>query len=377
MPCASPSYQQFLRPLLVRLAALLIAAVPLLAGAAPTGSFPRDFLPIGDLTLMVANRPVEGTDFAELWRTDGTAAGTFRLVVCPASCNPRVETVAASETLGFFTAWGADLRWQVWATDGTQAGTRRLTDFLSVGFAPGGVGFLWAEEPGRLFFLAELTEGWTLWSSDGTAAGTRRLATFPSGVVQRPYGLVEQDGLAWFIVVEEHPTELPWDPQRFEYTLWTSDGSVRRNAGGRDPAGRGAAPPARRPGDLAGRRPRALPRPQDERRQPALGVGRYRERAQGPFAGYSGFLDSNTLFFARQGGVYFWADDLEHGRQLYRTDGTAAGTVRLTDLPYGNVVSGFLDPLAWQDGILFAVDEISRRAPASGSATGRRPAPGD
>ncbi len=67
--------------------------------------------------------------------------------------------------------------------------------------------------------------------------------------------------------------------------------------------------------------------------------------AVGAGAGPSGFVDFN-------GEVYFSADDGINGRELWKTDGTTAGTVLVVDIFPGSGSSGPAD-LAVSNGALF------------------------
>ena len=156
----------------------------------------------------------DGIHGMELWKSDGTAAGTSLVEDItpgldangrPAGSNLVLLGVLNGRLLfgvGYETPGG------LWASDGTEAGTRRVSDVNPVGFAQLGGGPLplgdAVELKGRLFFgggtatsgglfASDGTVAWTtlvkesrssgdnpgpgrgheLWSSDGTTAGTR------------------------------------------------------------------------------------------------------------------------------------------------------------------------------------------------------------
>ncbi len=113
---------------------------------------------------------------SELWRTDGTAEGTYALVdLCPGSCG------GLGEPLGFFAGHlyfrGDDREHgaEIWRTDGTVGGEELLADLC-----PGACGIQprsWVEWRGELWFLTQASGGTsTLWNSDATAAGTKPVA---------------------------------------------------------------------------------------------------------------------------------------------------------------------------------------------------------
>ncbi|NPC87196.1 hypothetical protein HPC49_54590, partial [Pyxidicoccus fallax] len=103
----------------------------------------------------------------ELWRTDGTWAGTGRVTDLPASAR-----LTGADTQAFFAYANA-----LWRTDGTAEGTVELKATQQTApeaFFPVG---------SRLFFTAsDSASGREPWVSDGTEAGTRRLIDFTPGV---------------------------------------------------------------------------------------------------------------------------------------------------------------------------------------------------
>jgi ELWxxDGT repeat protein len=181
------------------------------------GSSPSGFTPLRDLVLFAAGTQSSG---AEVWRTDGTAAGTQPIDLLPGSGSGRLRTElhALDDAVLFVGSDGA--RAGLFATDGTLAGTRFVHD-LRVGGQPAqwshrvavreGIGYLtlWdgagqgvllrtdgtpagtsalralsgtsgpeiVAAGGRVFF-AVLGASHELWSTDGTPAGTVRLASW-------------------------------------------------------------------------------------------------------------------------------------------------------------------------------------------------------
>jgi ELWxxDGT repeat protein len=136
-------------------------------------SFPYKFTVSGGVTYFGAE-PV--TNSQQLWRTDGTAAGTFALT----SLSPgRVATFGDSirdvnGTL-YFLAAGGGLGQELWKTDGTVAGTVLVKDIspgapdsLPTGFMSIGNVLLFSANDG-------VANGTELWRSDGTDPGTQLL----------------------------------------------------------------------------------------------------------------------------------------------------------------------------------------------------------
>jgi ELWxxDGT repeat protein len=106
---------------------------------------------------------------SDLWVTDGTAAGTVKLRHFDDYVGPSELTTVGDRL--FFVAW--DDGQEVWTSDGTVAGTRPLTK-LTPPRALDDARF--RVDGGRVYFEADDgTHGHELWRTDGTAAGTVRV----------------------------------------------------------------------------------------------------------------------------------------------------------------------------------------------------------
>ncbi|MFN7972733.1 MAG: ELWxxDGT repeat protein [Acidobacteriota bacterium] len=151
----------------------------------------------------------------ELWKTDGTPAGTVLAVdVVPGagSSSPRVLTPLGNN-LYFFGLDATQSGRGLWSTDGTPSGTTLVRMFGDPNYpyesrVLNGVMYFCAESP---------AEGPELWRSDGTPGGTylvRDLAPGPSGSVPRSF---QQIGNALFFMATTagHGTE-----------IWISDGTA-------------------------------------------------------------------------------------------------------------------------------------------------------
>jgi ELWxxDGT repeat protein len=194
----------------------------------------------------------------ELWRTDGTVEGTYRLSpeLCPGGQDGGGTEVIAGGAL-YFAGFDADTGCEPWVSDGTPAGTERLADlhsggpessnpqsFAAVGdrvyFTSGYGGGLWVTDgtPGgtalvhpfdqlqlatavgrRLFFMVPVGSEISLWTSDGTAAGTHAVRSFPNATCRdcdpvtsflKPDG----DGVLFLVGDGQHGAQ-----------LWRSDGT--------------------------------------------------------------------------------------------------------------------------------------------------------
>jgi ELWxxDGT repeat protein len=241
-----------------------------------------------------------------LWRTDGTAAGTFLL-----------KGTTFDENIVDMALFGQDLIFLVhdyeagsslWTTNGFVAGTSKLVDLPAEGFPTH------LSVAGSRFYF---TIDGRLWVSDGSAAGTKPLTP------ERPDGpQVSLDkppvsiGDLFFFVTDFGPE------------LWVTDGTP------------GGTRPIRSPLDDAGRFPRSLVEFHGNLYYLAgtsngarglwrtNGTGAVLLRELGFGGGDASFTQVGDLLF-------FVANDFEHGTELWRTDGTAGGTILLRDIVQG------------------------------------------
>jgi ELWxxDGT repeat protein len=218
----------------------------------------------------------------------------------------------------------------LWVTDTTPVGTRRLVG-ASEGTTPGnsiaGVG-------GEAFFPASTGDGTELWKTNGTRAGTLRVATFPSSAAA-PTKLTALGGRMYFVAADgAHGAE-----------LWRSDGT---NAGTKlvrdiDPGPDGSAIKG-----LIRFRGRLYFQANDGTHGAELW------RCNGTRRGTKAFDDINLglpdrrhprevygdplakLFTPFHGLLYFAGNDGVHGEELWRSNGTEAGTTIVEDISPGH-----------------------------------------
>lgn len=232
----------------------------------------------------VGNRAFFGADDGEhgieLWTTDGTEAGT-RLVkdAAPGAERGTFCCDNPTGTLGGRLYYGAP-GGELWSSDGTEVGTHRLRDLLATGDAYLGSFVSTGDE--LLFFVTAATGGPALWRTDGSEAGTVLLDDFPTGVGSHVAALADGGGTLYLSVP---------DPLTGRPALWKSDGT---EAG-------------------------------TQLIRPFLSIG-------------GGIGESLPEFFA--GSLYFSADDGTTGTELWRTDGTEAGTSLVKDFLPGVADSG-------------------------------------
>ncbi len=295
------------------------------------------FTSVGSRAVFLVGRGDEAESASELWTTDGTDPGTERLRTFlndqvsflggdgriayllvyqdlsysshPASLwrtdgtpagtyalTPTFPAIGEAVLHGgslVFNACPTETDCEPWVSDGTAGGTQRLRDVTPGGYGSDPHGFLSLSD--RVYFFATTVDGPGLWQTDLTRQGTRRVALLP--LYSDPQDLGAAGGRLFFILAPQN-------------SLWTSDGT-----------GEGTGPVA--PFDrLGGRGPAAL-----------------------------------RLLGAVGESEFFVGTDPALGEQVYRTDGTAGGTRRLTSFPRSRVEVTEAVPLA--DRLLFVSPDFT------------------
>lgn len=307
------------------------------------------------MILFVASEPASGR---ELWKTDGTPAGTARVAdLWPGSSGSDPATLTPFDGRVYFAAREPAHGLELWSSDGTTAGTRLANDFDNGPFGSqvavlgaidnglllrettGLLTDLWVVQPsGQLRPLGDkpcgyscgavdavavdnwmaISTGNALWRSDLIWGGTLQLAAFPGGGNTAPQDLTRAGGRVFFHNIRE---------------LWVSDGT---------PAGtqlvhsfNGSAPSALTAvGDdvvFAGQTSQGI--------EPWISDGteagtRGLDLAPGPASSLASpydLYDPPTL--AELGGrVFFAASTAESGRELWSTDDSPAGAHLVADI---------------------------------------------
>ncbi len=139
----------------------------------------------------------------ELWKTEGTRASTALLADFapnrPASSMPRSFARAGSHVT-FLADDGVHTPGGLWSSDGTAAGTIRLLDSVASPFRPTSADHF-------AYFLRGVNFDYTLWRTDATAQGTFQIS--PPGL-SFPHDFVTVGDRAYFIATDAAHGEELW-----------------------------------------------------------------------------------------------------------------------------------------------------------------------
>jgi ELWxxDGT repeat protein len=292
---------------------------------------------VGGTLLFAANDVSDGN---ELWRSDGTAIGTFRVkdIVSGAGSSDPESLVNYQGKLYFSAENSSHLR-GMWTSDGTEAGTTLVT-----GFGPGGRvdGDLTLTPTANGLFAVrdEVDLATGLFLSDGTGAGTTLLHDFPVRDVnaslhlaQIPTQITAVGTTTYFDLISGGTNNVS-----LQSALWKTDGTLANTA---EIKLYGTGQELQSLTNLGG----TLYFSQGYQNQNS---SLYLATSDGTAAGTREFVYvgsgmaaphltkiNSTLYFAVAGDIYSSA--------LWKSDGTSPGTHRLrsfsysTDRPYASI----------------------------------------
>jgi ELWxxDGT repeat protein len=134
-----------------------------------SGSYPRNLTVMGNTLFFTADDGVNGN---ELWKSDGTAAGTVLVKdINPGSSGSYPRNLTVMGNTLFFAADDGVNGNELWKSDGTAAGTVLVKD-IRPGSSWSYLRYLTAVGNTLFFAANDGVNGLELWKSDGTAAGT-------------------------------------------------------------------------------------------------------------------------------------------------------------------------------------------------------------
>ncbi|HEX9944746.1 MAG TPA: ELWxxDGT repeat protein [Thermoanaerobaculia bacterium] len=296
------------------------------------------FTQVGELSFFEVYRPLsESAARAEMWRTDGTAQGTRRLVVF----GPRYS-------FDLRTAWNGRLLFSVsgpqgcsyWTSDGTPAGTREALPPIPGVRCPTVVHPLGS----RFVFVARVAspEGLVpqVFVSDGTPAGTRQISNLSGARDFLDSEAAEVGGVVFFRI--NNPSQ--------EAEIWRTDGT---------PEGTFRVLSPRAPANLFSFRGSLYFTAAVDDFNAARGLFRAELggapvllTSLGPYSAFS--YPSFTPAGSR---LFFVASDEAHGEELWVSDGTPAGTRLVLDIRPGPGSSSPTDLTAAGERIFFTAND--------------------
>jgi ELWxxDGT repeat protein len=181
---------------------------------------PAGFFQIGGRLLFAAASPYS-TDEGMLWSTDGTPAGT-RVVssaLCPAPCQSLLPRGAWHGVTFLEASSGYPAQSWLWRTDGTPEGTVPVSGpFEYTDYAPS-IDLRLSPEIDAVFFTACDPQGCRLWRTDGTPAGTGVVLPPDSRPLDRPRYLTFWRGRLYFVAEHQDANGLA------SSGLWSTDGT--------------------------------------------------------------------------------------------------------------------------------------------------------
>jgi ELWxxDGT repeat protein len=247
-------------------------------------SNPSNIFINGSTMYLVANN---GTAGEELWKSDGTTAGTILVKdIAPGGVSgiyPYTFWGAVGSSI-FIQADGGGTGDELWKTDGTTAGTVLVKD-IAPGASSGVGGVQYSAVVGSTFFFTADNgiNGVELWKSDGTSAGTILVKDINTGTASSsPKNFCVVGSTLYFTATTSANGE----------ELWKSDGTTAGTVMLKD-----------------------------------INVGS---------------ASSSALYFTILGSnIYFSANNGINGNELWKSDGSSAGTVMVSDIYTG---SGNGDP---------------------------------
>ena len=232
----------------------------------------------------------------ELWTTDGSVAGTFRVKeISPNESDSYIEHMVALDGKLYFSADDHPFNSEPWVSDGTEAGTFRLREIEP--------GTTYGSNPRKFHFFKDkvfFAAGGLLWATDGTQDGTdlfKNITVFQAS--NDPATFLTRGDYLYF----------PADDGVHGRELWRTDGT---------PAGTVLVK------DIN-----------------------------------NNFFDSAPEELTAAGDGLFWfrAYTGNGDWELWRSDGSAAGTVRAADLRPGAEGSYPQALTPWNGALLFVADD--------------------
>jgi ELWxxDGT repeat protein len=238
----------------------------------------------------------------ELWRSDGTAGGTFRIKdIRPGSTGSDPHNLTDMYGTLYFVTNNGTNGTELWKTNGTAAGTVLVKD-INPGVAPSDPMYLCNMNGILMFGATNGTSGRELWKSDGTASGTVAVLAGVSRDANADPQIITSNLNGWVFYTAWQSTT--------GRELWKSNGTVE-------------------------------------------GTVRVKDIKRGN-------VNSNITNIVFGGThMYFNADDGVNGQALWKTTGHPAGTAMVKDLAEGTGDDGRIITMKMLQDRLYLITENS------------------
>jgi ELWxxDGT repeat protein len=307
---------------------VMVKVIPTAPNSGAAGSFPNYLTLMGGVLYLRASN--------ELWRTDGTEAGTLLVKQINTNLNgsSNVQSIVTTGSRLYFSAASSAGNNELWQSDGTELGTTLVKE-IRPGTAGSSPASLTVANDLLYFTANDGTNGTEVWRSDGTAEGTFMLADATPGAVGSNPGGLRAIGQSLYFGASSTGG----------YELWKSDGTTAGTARLKD-----IYPGTNSSGPAGFTELNGLV--YFSAAENFYGTEMW--RTDGSEAGTRLEVDINTLSLdsnigsmtQSNGIVYFVATSAEAGAELWKTDGTPQGTQLVKDIypgPNSSSPSGLFD----------------------------------
>ena len=254
----------------------------------------------------------DGIHGMEIWKSDGTQAGTIMVKdIHPGSSGSDPSMFTYANGLAFFSADDGATGRELWKSDGTAGGTVIVKDLMRVvgNSNPSNL----VSMNGWLYYVAnDGQHGYEVWKTDGTWAGTQLVKDIrpQHKVGSLPRELVNVNGKLFFAAYDNFTIR----------RLWVSDGSDSGTVMVKDA---GTDSTSTEPGLVE-------------------------------------YMVEPAWLTNVDGTLYFVGRHFDHGTELWKSDGTAAGTVMVKDIVPGVGSPQYLHYLTGNEDRLYFIAGTTR-----------------
>lgn len=282
-------------------------------------SSPYSLTRVGNTIFFIADDGINGF---ELWTSDGTSGGTILVKdINPGTGRSYPELLTAVGNTLFFRVGSGTNGIELWKSDGTSTGTTMVKDVFPGNNYGDGPSYLVAMGSVLYFAAADHVSGWELWKSDGTLAGTVMVSDInPGSASSFPSSLRVAGSTLYFTA----RGDLIWG-----YGLWKSNGvpggtvQVRRSEGIQSLTAVGSTLYFVQDDGVVGK---------ELWKSDGTYLGTTLVKDITPGLGWS----SPASLTEVGTNLYFVADDGARGLEIWKSNGTSAGTTMVSDINPGS-----------------------------------------